>query len=101
MSAPNEQSFHAPPPPPMPESAPRAPRPTKLRPIAIGLFVLGLIVLGAAFAKLLPGSIGTGAAICFAGVLLFALSFIPLPMIPEKEQPLSFLEKVTGVFYEP
>jgi hypothetical protein len=101
MSAPNEQSFQAPPPPPMPESAPRAPRPTKLRPVAIGLFVLGLIVLGGGIAKFIPGGIGTGAAICFSGLLLFVLSFIPLPLVLEKEQPLSFVEKVTGVFYEP
>jgi Yip1 domain len=98
MSAPSEQDFQAPPPP---ESAPRAPRPTKLRPVAIGLFVFGLIVLGGGIAKFIPGGIGTGAAICFAGVLLFLLSLIPLPVIPAKEQPLSFVEKVTGVFYEP
>ena len=101
MSAPTEQSFEAPPPPPTPESAPRAPRPTKLRPVAIGLFVLGLIVLVGGIAKFIPGGIGTGAAVCFAGILLFALSFIPLPVIPEKEQPLSSMEKVAGVFYEP
>jgi len=101
MSAPNEQSFQAPPPPQMQESAPRAPRPTKQWPIAIGLIVLGLIVLVGGFAKFIPGGIGTGAAIAFAGVLLLVLTFIRLPMIPEKEQPLSFIQKVTGVFYEP
>jgi len=101
MSAPNEQSFQAPPPPALPESAPHAPRPTRLRPIAIGLIVLGVIVLVGGIAKFIPAGIGTGAAICFAGVLLMVLSFIPLPMIPEKEQPLSFIQKVTGVFFEP
>src|SRR5215216_5279871 len=79
MSAPNEQSFQAPPPPPMPESAPRAPHPTKLRPVAVGLIVLGVIVLVGGIAKFIPGGIGTGGAICFAGVLLFVLSFVPLP----------------------
>ncbi len=83
------------------ESAPRAPRPIKLRPIAIGLFGLGVIVLIGGIAKFIAGGLGTGAALAFAGVLLFALSFIRLPMIAEKEQPLSLVEKVTGVFYEP
>jgi len=100
MSAPNEQSFQSPP-PPTPESAPRAPRPTKLRPVALGLIVLGAIVLVGGVAKFIPGGLGTGAALAFAGVLLMVLSFIPLPMIAGEEQPLSLLEKVTGVFYEP
>lgn len=100
MSAPNEQSFQAPPPPP--DSAPRAPRPTKLLPIAIGVIVLGVIVLVGGIAKFIPGGIGTGGAICFAGVLLLALSFVRLPVIAEKQQqPLSFIEKVTGIFYAP
>ena len=100
MRAPNEQNFQAPP-PPMPESEPRAPRPTKLRPVAVGLIVLGVIVLLGGIAKFIPGGIGTGGAIAFAGVLLFVLSFIPLPVIVEKEQSLSLVEKVTGVFYQP
>jgi hypothetical protein len=101
MSAPIEQSFQAPPPPPMPESEPRAPRPTKLRPVAIGLVVVGVIVLLGGAAKFIPGGLGTGAAVAFAGVLLFVFTFIRLPLIAEKEQPLSLVEKVTGVFYEP
>ena len=101
MSAPNEQSFQAPPPPPMPESQPRAPRPTKLLPVAIGAFVVGVIFLAGGIAKFIPGGLATGAAICFFGILLGALSFIRLPEIPETEQPLSFFDKVTGIFYEP
>ena len=85
----------------MSESAPRAPRPTKLRPIAIGLIVLGVIVLIGGIAKFIPGGLGTGAAVAFSGVLLFALTFIRLPLIAEKEQPLSLVEKVTGIFYQP
>lgn len=100
MSASNE-SFQAPPPPPMPESKPHAPRPVKLRPYAIGIAVIGLIVLIGGVLKFLPGSIGTGAALAFLGVAIFALSFIPLPAIAETEAPLSLLEKVGGVFYEP
>src|SRR6185369_17187773 len=33
--------------------------------------------------------------------LLFLLSLIPLPVVREPEEPLSFFEKVTGIFYEP
>lgn len=99
MSAATEQNFDAPPPPP--ESKPAAPRPTKLRPIAIGLIVVGAIVLAGGFANFIPGGVSTGAAIGFLGILLLALSFIPLPVIPEPDEPLSFFDKVTGIFYEP
>ena len=99
MSAATEQNFDAPPPPP--EAKPRAPRPTKLRPIAIGVIVVGLIVLVGGFAKFIPAGISTGAAIGFLGVLILVFSFIPLPVIPETDEPLSFFDKVTGIFYEP
>lgn len=100
MSAPNE-NFQPPPPPLSTESTPRAPRPTKLRPIAIGIAVIGVVILVGGIAKLIPGGIGTGAAIAFLGIVIFALSFVPLPMIRETERPLSLVEKVFGVFYEP
>ena len=79
----------------------RAPRPTKIRPYAIGFFVLGLLVLVGGIAKLVAGGLGTGAALCFFGVLLFALSFIPLPQLPDSEPPMSFLSRLMGVFFEP
>ena len=100
MSAPNE-TFQPPPPPPMPESTPRNPRPVKLRVFGIAFFVLGLLVLGAGIPKIFPGGIQTGAAICFFGMLLFGFSFIPLPFIPDAEPPLSFFDRLTGIFYEP
>lgn len=100
MSAFNED-FQPPPPPPMPEAEPPAPRPVKLRPIAIGIFVLGIIVLIGGIAKFIPGGVSTGGAMCFGGVLLFLLSLIPLPVVRESEEPLSFVEKVTGIFFEP
>jgi len=98
MSAANED-FQ--PPPPQVTEKPRAPRPTKLRPVAIALIVLGLIVVGGGAAKFISGGLTTGAAICFFGIVLIALSFVPLPAIPEPEAPLSFFEKLTGVFVEP
>lgn len=99
MSAANED-FQPPPPPEVTEK-PRAPRPTKLRPVAIALIVLGLIVVGGGAAKFISGGLTTGAAICFFGIVLIALSFVPLPAVPEPEAPLSFFEKLTGVFFEP
>jgi hypothetical protein len=102
MSAPQDPNFQAPPPPLTPEPEPQAPRPTKqLWPIAIGVFVLGLIFLGGGIAKLLAGGVGTGAALCFLGLVLFALSFIRLPLLPNPEPPMSWFEKVTSIFNEP
>lgn len=100
MSA-NEPNFQPPPPPAMPQEEPRPPRPVKLRPFAIGAFVLGLLVLGVFFAGLIPGGWTTAVALCFLGVLLFALSFIRLPDVPAKEPPLPFFDKISGIFFEP
>ena len=101
MSAQNEQSFQAPPPPSI-ESKPRGPRPTKLLAIGIGIAVLGaLVTVGGGIAKLIPGGVSTGAAVGFFGILMVVFSFIRLPYIPETERALSLLEKATGVFYEP
>lgn len=100
MSDPNSE-FQAPPPPTI-QPEPVAPRPTKLRPIAIGLVVVGLIVLIAGIAKILPGGLGTGLALAFWGILLFAFSFIRLPQTTGAEEPpMSALQKLTGIFYEP
>ncbi|HKR13884.1 MAG TPA: YIP1 family protein [Pyrinomonadaceae bacterium] len=100
MSA-NEPNFQPPPPPVKPPAETKPPRPVKVRPFAIGSFVLGLIVLGLSIAGLIPGGYTTAAALCFAGVLLFALSFIRLPDVPAKEPPLPFFDKVSGIFFEP
>jgi hypothetical protein len=73
-----------------------------LRPIAIGLFVIGLIVLVLGIAKVLPGGFGTGAAFACWGILLFAFSFIRLPQTTAvAEPPMSAVEKLTGIFYQP
>ena len=57
MSDPNQ---FQPPPPPTPVQQDEAPRPVKLRPVAIGLFVIGLVAIVVGIAKILPGGIGTG-----------------------------------------
>jgi hypothetical protein len=98
MSDPNQFQ----PPPPPPALPPEAPRPVKLLPVAIGLFVVGLIVVVAGIAKILPGGIGTGLAFAFLGILLFALGFIRLPQSTSNDEPpMSGLQKVIGIFYEP
>src|SRR5882672_215935 len=102
MSDPNSEYQAPPPPPPIVTAEPSAPSPTQLRPIAIGLFVVGLIVLATGIAKILPGGLGTGIAFAFWGILLFALSFIPRPQpTATDEQPMSPVQKLLGVFFEP
>ena len=74
MSAPQDPMFQAPPPPPMTDAEPVGPRATDLRPFAIAAFVLGVIFAVGGAAKFLPGGIGTGAALCFLGIVWFAIS---------------------------
>lgn len=101
MSAPHDQDFQLPP-PPTAEEEPKASRPTKqLWPLAIGVFVVGLIILVGGIARFISGGIGTGAALCFLGLVWFGLSFIRLPLVPNPEAPLSWFDRVTGIFYEP
>lgn len=99
MSDPN-QGFQPPPPPLQPTEAP-APRPAKLRIPAIILFVLGVIMLVLGLVKVLPGGLGTGVAFAFWGILLGAFSFIPLPRPSADEPPMSGVQKLFGIFYEP
>ena len=104
MSALPESAFEPPPPPPTPPTPPdepKAPRPTYLWPFAIAFFVIGLIFLVGTVVKLIPRGWGTAVGFCFLGLLLFGLSFIRLPSVPQKEEPLSLLQKVTGIFFEP
>ena len=87
-----------------PVAAPRAPRPTILRPSGIALFVIGLIVAVLGIPKLGPivaGGIATGGIMALGGIILFAFSFIPLPAVTGDEEPLPFFSKLTGIFFEP
>ena len=103
MSALAQPDFQAPPPPPGPPQEAKGPRATYLWPFAIGAFVIGLIFIVGAIVKLIPGAFPTGGGFCFLGLLLFGLSFIRMPVVPKKmeDQPLSFLQKLTGIFFEP
>ncbi|HEX5964851.1 MAG TPA: YIP1 family protein [Pyrinomonadaceae bacterium] len=94
-------AFEPLPPPPTPPVEPKAPRPTYLWPIAIGSFVFGLAILVASIIGVVPKGFPTAIAYCFLGIVLFALSFIRLPAVPPKEEPLSLLQKLTGIFFEP
>lgn len=95
------ESFQAPPSPLTPEAKPRAPRPTTLRPYAIGIIVIGAIICIGGIAKLIPGGIPTGGIFAVLGIVILALSSVPLPVIPEAEQPLSLFERTSGIFYAP
>jgi hypothetical protein len=101
MSDPQEPTFEPPPAPPQPPVEAPAARPTRLRPFAIAFFALGLIVLLGGILKFIPGGLGTGAVLGLFGILLFALSFVPLPRVPDTEAPLSPLQKLMGIFFEP
>jgi hypothetical protein len=79
-----------------------APRPTYLRLPAIVIAAIGLLIAIAGLIKILPGGIVTGVMFVFWGIVLFAFSFIPLPEVTAAEEPpLSGLQKVIGMFYEP
>ena len=101
MSALTEPAFQTP--PPTPPVEPKGPRATYLWPFAIGSFVLGLVFVVGSILKITQGAWSTGVSFCFLGVVIFVLSFIRLPVVPKKteEQPLSLLQKVTGIFFEP
>jgi hypothetical protein len=101
MSALTEPAFQPPPPPPTPPVEPKAPRAFYLLPFAIGSFVIGLIILVGSIVGLIPRGWLTAIGFCFLGILLGVASLIRLPSVPEKEAPLSLLQKVTGIFFEP
>jgi hypothetical protein len=101
MSASNELNFQPPPPPPSPTEEPKTPRAKKLLIPGIVVFALGVLVVIAGVAKLISGGLTTGGMLCLLGLLLVGYSFIRLPAIPEKEGPLSFGQKLMGIFIEP
>jgi hypothetical protein len=101
MSDPNSEFQAPPPPPPVVSEAPKL-YPKNLRTAGIVLFAVGLVILIAGIAKIVVGGIGTGGFVAFNGIVLFALSFVPLPQPkPDAPPPLGTLERLTGIFYEP
>ncbi len=99
MSDPN-QEFHAPPPPPI-QTEPERQRPTWLMWTGIGLFVIGILVVGLGLLKVLPGMTGTGGAVCALGILFFSFSFMRLPAIADAPEKMSAPATLVGIFFEP
>jgi hypothetical protein len=65
------------------------------------VFGVGLLLVVAALVKV-PIGFGPGAALCFLGLVLFALSFLPrAENPPDAPPPMSFFEKLAGIFFEP
>lgn len=101
LAAPQHPDSYTPPPPPRAPDAP-APRPVQLRIPAIALFVIGVLIAVGGALKFIPGGVGTGLAVAFWGALLFGLSFVRLPKpAPDAPPPMSAIEKLAGIFYEP
>ena len=99
MSDPN-QEFHAPPPPPI-RTEPERQRPAWLMYTAIGVFVLGIIIIALNIAGVLTSAIGTGAMVCVLGIMFFGFSFIRLPAVPDAPPRMSTAATLLGIFFEP
>ena len=99
MSDPNQE--FQPPPPPASEVEPERQRPTNLMWAGVALVVLGIEIAILGIVSLISGGIGTGLSVCALGVLFFALSFARLPNVPNAPPPMSTIERLTGVFFEP
>jgi hypothetical protein len=99
MSDPN-QEFQTPPPPVI-EAEPERPRPTYLLLFGVGLVVVGIIVVVLGIVGLVIGGAATGGTFCFVGVLLAALSFIRMPVVPNPPPKMSTVATLTGIFFEP
>src|SRR6266849_5811919 len=99
MSDPNQE--FQPPPPPVVEAEPERQRPANLMWAAIALVVIGIVIVVLGITGIVTGGAGTGAAVCVLVVLFFAFSFIKLPYVKDAPPPLSQVETLTGIFYEP
>lgn len=65
------------------------------------VFGVGILLVVAAVLKV-PIGFGPGAALCFLGLVLFGLSFVPrAEAAPDAPPPMSFVEKLAGIFFEP
>jgi hypothetical protein len=63
------------------------------------VFGAGVLLVIAAVLKVV--GYGPGIALCFLGIALFGLSFIPRAEPSEESGPMTFLQKLTGIFFEP
>lgn len=67
--------------------------------VAAAVFGAGVLLIVAAFLKVL--GYGPGAALCFLGLLLLGLSFIPRRSVEDAPGPMPFLQKLGNIFFEP
>ena len=67
----DQQDFTPPPAPPQAPAPPVGPRPTRLRPVAVALFVLGLIIIPLGALKTINIELFSGVALCAFGMALF------------------------------
>lgn len=72
-----------------------------LRYNAIGVFVVGIIIVALGLAKVLPDNIGTGVSLMLLGALLFGLSYIPYPTSEVATEEMTLIERLTKIFYAP
>jgi hypothetical protein len=98
---PSPQPPPPPPPPPTTTAEPERPRPGMLLWAGVALIVLGIMVATCGIVGFITGGIGTGLALCALGILLAALSFARLPVVPDPPPPMSTFERLAGTFYEP
>jgi hypothetical protein len=68
---------------------------------AIGVFVLGIIIIALNIAGVLTSAIGTGVGVCALGIMFFAFSFIRLPVVPDAPPRMSTAATLVGIFFEP
>ncbi len=70
---------------------------------ALVLLGIGVLIVLAGLLKVLPNTvIAIGAGLCFFGLILTGLSFIPRPQAAgDAAAPLSPFDRIAGLFYEP
>lgn len=70
--------------------------------VGVIIFVLGLLLTVLGIMKILPGAAQPGIFAILVGLVVFGLSFIKQPEPPpDAPPPLPWVERVTGIFYEP
>lgn len=74
---------------------------TKRFVVPAGVFGVGVLLIVAAVLKVGVG-FGPGAALCFLGLVLFGLSFIPRARaVEDAPAPMPFFQKLGNIFFEP
>lgn len=72
-----------------------------LRYCAIGVFVVGFIIIILGATKVVPNVTGTGVGLVLLGALFFGLSFVPKPEAESPVEAMSPIERLTKIFYAP